>query len=246
MALTIGAFSTNALLAQPFGYEGEARQGLTARKWLVRGLLTSAQWVSLCSVYDTWRDTRITDADTADSGVVGTTVLFTGTGFGQTWTNVPCWFASPPSAEQTGAYVDASVELVDAAQALQVLLREKEKAEQSRDLPNLGTFTLGGCTITLTSPPESYTDLPALALTANGSHYLSGPFTATRIRNIEGYTTASGWAALQTWCEASWAATPSVGDYYPTSAPTATAENIIEGGVKVVRYTVNITVAVVR
>ena len=43
MTLTIGAFSTNALTAQPFGYEGDARQGLTARKWTISGLVTKAQ-----------------------------------------------------------------------------------------------------------------------------------------------------------------------------------------------------------
>ena len=127
MTLTIGAFSTNALTAQPFGYEGDARQGLTARKWTVAGLVTKAQWASLLSVYDTWRDLRITDSDTLLSGSVGNTVSFTGTGFGQTWTAISCWFTAPPSATPAGVYLDASCELVDATQALAVLLREQEK-----------------------------------------------------------------------------------------------------------------------
>ena len=127
MTLTIGAFSTNALTAQPFGYEGDARQGLTARKWSVSGLVTKAQWAALITVYETWRDLRITDSDTLLSGTVGSTVSFTGTGFGQSWSAISCWFTSPPSATPAGVYLDASCELVDATQALQALLREAEK-----------------------------------------------------------------------------------------------------------------------
>jgi hypothetical protein len=83
-------------------------------------------------------------------------------------------------------------------------------------------------------------------LTAGGKHYVQGTLAATRVRNIEGYTDAAGWAAVQAWCEASWAAVPSTGDYYPISAPTATAENIIDGGVKIVRYAVSLSLAIVR
>ena len=75
--ITIGAFSCSNLTAQPFAYEGEARTGLTARSFRIAGLLTPAQWSSLVSVYGTWRDLRITDADTLSSAAVGSTVSLT-------------------------------------------------------------------------------------------------------------------------------------------------------------------------
>lgn len=248
MTVTISGFSCNALTAQPFGYDGDARQGLTARKWLISGLLTSTQWTALLTVYDTWRNSRISDADTLSSGVIGTTVSLTAQGFGQSWSGIDCWFNAAPSANQVGAYVEASFELVDATQALAVLLREAEKGRQNSEasIPSYGTLTLGGCTLTLIEEPVGYQEAPTLQLTAAGRHYVQGPFGATKLRKIVGTTDGAGWTALQSWYEAQIAATPAVGSYWPVSAPEATAEVIITGGAKATRYTINLTQALVR
>ena len=249
MSISIGAFSSSKLLVQPFGYdETSTREGLTARKWLVTGLLTASEWQSLLSVYNSWRDTRITDPDTLSSASVGTTVSLIATSNGITWSGIACWFSSAPSGVQAGVYVQASCELVDAAQALAVLLRQEEKSRQRTDatLPDLGTVTLGSATLTLLAPMETYQDTPQVQLTASGTHYISGPLTATRLRRIEGTTTSSGWTAVRSWYETTVAAIPSAGDWFPISAPTATAEVVIDGGVKSTVYTVTVDVAEVK
>jgi hypothetical protein len=131
MTITIGSFSCNTLTAQPYGYEGEARLGLTSRAFRVSGLLTASQWSALRNVYDTWRNTRITDDDSLKTESIGTTVSLSSTSAnGISFSNVACWFADAPAGEQLGAYVSASATLVDATQALAVLLRERELAKQ--------------------------------------------------------------------------------------------------------------------
>jgi hypothetical protein len=247
MTVSIGAFTTAKLLAQPFGYEeATTRDGLTARRWTVSGLLTATEWQSLLSVYNTWRDARIQDADSVAANSVGTTVSLTASANGISWSGVGCWFTSAPSGDQAGRYIQASVELVDAAQALQVALRQREKARSAEDRPALGTFTLGSCTLTLLRPPVTYQDVPQLQLTAAGTSYLTGPLTATKVYALEGETNASGWTALQSWFESTIGTTPAAGAYFPLSAPTATAANDVVNGLKVITYTVTLSVGVAQ
>jgi hypothetical protein len=181
MTITLGGFTCNLLTVQPFGYEGEARTGLTARTFQISGLLTPAQWQSLLSEYNSWRNTRITDADTLLSGVVGTTIALTASANGVSVSALACWFADPPSGEQTGAYISASVTLVDAAQALAVLLREQEKSRQSSEanLPNLGTVTLTRASgtspiITLTKPMLTRQDVLTWRVRSDGVVVIAG------------------------------------------------------------------------
>jgi len=241
--VTIGTLSIDRnLAAQPFGYdETNTRQGLTARKWQVSGLLTKTQWQALVSVYEAWRDARIDDPDSVVAQDVGTTINLTASTNGQSWISVPCWFSTAPSAEQVGIYLQASCELVDANQALAVALRSQEIGNDDR--PALGTFTLGGVVLTLLKPPETYQDVPQLALTTTGRSYISGPLAATKVYQVEGTTNAPGWAGIQTWFEAAVQARPSTGDLFPISAPSASAANRIEGGLKVIEYTVSVSVA---
>ena len=247
MTVSIGAFTTAKLLAQPFGYEeATTRDGLTARRWTVSGLLTATEWQSLLSVYNTWRDARIQDADSVAANSVGTTVSLTANANGISWSGVGCWFTSAPSGDQAGRYIQASVELVDAAQALQVALRQREKAKSAEDRPALGTFTLGSCTLNLLRPPVTYQDVPQLQLTAAGTSYLTGPLTATKVYALEGETNASGWSALQSWFESTIGTTPAAGAYFPLSAPTATAANDVVNGLKVITYTVTLSVGVAQ
>lgn len=130
--ITIGSFSCSKLTAQPFAYEGEAGGGLTSRMFRVTGLLTPTQWQALVSEYTYWRNNRINDADTLYSGTVGTTVSLTITSAnGISVTHVACWFRTAPEGRQIGAYIDASADLVDAAQALAVLQKEIVKGQQN-------------------------------------------------------------------------------------------------------------------
>jgi len=249
MTVTIGSFSSTRLLAQPFGYdELETEQGLTARRWQISGLLTAAEWQSLLFVYGTWRDTRLTDEDTLSSASVGTTVSLTASANGITWTDIDCWFTTAPQGQQAGAYVQASFDVVDATQKLEILLRQQEKAQQRTDseTPDLGTVTLGSATLTLLKPMETYQDTPQLTLTASGNHVLSGPLSATRVRQIEGTTDSTGWLNIRSWYENTVSALPSVGDWFPITAPTSSARVLIVDGVKTTEYTVSVGVAEVK
>lgn len=244
MTITIGSFSTNAATAQAFGYEGEARTGLTARTFNISGLLTSSQWQALVSEYNSWRNTRLTDADTLSSASVGTTVSLSVTSTnGLSVTSLACWFSEPPSGEQAGPYISASATLVDAAQALAVLLRQKEKERQGSEAltPSLGTVTLGSAVVTLTKPMETRQDGPSVALTATGVSYVSGALAAHKIRQIEGYISSGTYDDLLSWYDSTIASVPASTSWFPISAPSATAEVIISGGAKSTRYNVSLT-----
>jgi hypothetical protein len=247
MAITIGTSSFPTLTAQPFGYEEtNTRAGQTARKWLITGLLKPTEWLSLLTTYDTWRNTRINDAPTEVSGVVGTTIAFTGKGPGnQTWTSVACWFITAPQAEQSGGYLSASVELIDATQALAVLLKADEAEEASDDLPDLGTITIGTTTLTLLKPVDAYAVSPTMELTATGTHYIQGALVPYKIKDVEGTTNSAGWTAIRAWYETQISAVPLAGSYFPIISPTASAANKVVAGVTTVEYTVSIQLGLV-
>jgi hypothetical protein len=242
IGITIGTAAFPTLTAQPFGYEEtNTRAGQTARKWLVTGLLKPSEWLALLGVYDNWRDLRIENEPTEASGVVGTTIGFSGKGpGGQTWSAIACWFISAPSAEQSGAYLSVSVELVDANEALEVLLKAEEEAAADEDLPDLGTIVIGTTTLTLLKPVDAYATSPSMELTATGTHYIQGALVPYKIKDVEGTTNSSGWNAIRAWYETQIAAVPTAGSYFPISSPTATAENKVIAGVKSVQYTVSI------
>lgn len=238
--ITIGAFTCDYLTAQPFGYEGDARGGLTARSFRIAGLLTPAEWATLRGVYDTWRNTRITDPDTFKSSTVGTTVSLTISGANTlSVTSLPCWFTDAPSGEQAGAYIQGSTTLVDAAQALAVVLRTREKALDV-DLPNLGTVTLGSATVTLTRPMVTRRDGPNVALTAGGTSYITGPLTAHRVRRIDGFISSGTYDDLLSWYDTTISTIPAANAWFPVSPPTATTEIIVSGGAKATRYNVSL------
>lgn len=245
MATIIDAFTFPNLTAQPFGYDStDTQAGLTARKWTISGLLKPSEWATLTSIYNGWRNARIQDEDTETSGVIGTTIYFSSTGAGQSWSNVACWFLTAPEGTQSGKYIAATVTLVDAAQKLAVILKQKE-AQTEESLPNLGTFNLGGAVLTLLKPVDTYQDTPTLELTATGNHVIRGSTVVVRVKDIEGTTDANGWNTVRAWYEATVVTTPTAGAYYPLSAPTASAANKVVNGVTSVEYTVSIQLGVV-
>lgn len=249
MTITIGSFNCNALTAQPFGYEGEARLGLTARTFQISGLLTASQWQDLINEYTTWRNLRIQDEDTLLSGNTGTTVNLSITSAnGLSVSNLNCWFTEPPAAEQAGNYVSATVTLVDAGQAVAVLLRQQEKQRQSNEAttPNLGTLTLTRATgvspvVTLTKPMLTRQNGPNVAMTATGASYITGALVAHKVRQIEGYLTTGTFNDVLSWYDETIAAIPAVNSWFPVTPPVSTAEVIISGGSKSTRTTVTMT-----
>jgi hypothetical protein len=245
MTITIGSFSTNALTVQPFGYDGDARYGLTARQFEVGGLLTAAQWQALISVYNTWRDNRIADQDTLASKAVGSTVSLSITATnGLSVTSLACWFTEAPQGTQAGNYVDARVVLVDAAQALATLLREEERRkerEEEAETPDLGTLAVGSAVVTLTAPMETRQDGPQVALTATGNSYVTGALKAHKIRNVRGRITTGTPDQILSWFDTTIATEPAVGVWFPISAPIFTAEAKIVSGAKVTQYSVELT-----
>jgi hypothetical protein len=130
--IVIGTFSTSALRAQPFGYEGDARNGETATIVQVNGLVRPSEWLAFKAVYDNWRNLRIADQDTLVSQAVGTTVSVTASANGVQWTDKPCWFTEAPSATQVGAFVEVNATLVDAAEALAVFLKQESVVDCER------------------------------------------------------------------------------------------------------------------
>jgi hypothetical protein len=243
MTLTIGSATFSSLTAQPFGYEEtDTKRGFTARRWLITGLLTPTEWLALIEEYNSWRDLRILDEDSLKSGTVGTTVSFSGTGAGsEDWSEIECWFSRAPAGDQAGGYRLANMSLVDAAEELEVLLREQETSEEEEEI-DLGTLTIGDAELKLLSPPDSYGAPPALQLTAGGVHFITGPLVAEKIQNVEGVTDSSGWEDIKTWYEEQVISIPSTGDWFPISPPSATVRSKVVSGVKTVEYVVTLSI----
>lgn len=243
MAVTIGTLTIDRLTAQPFGYEEEStRQGMVARSWAVSGLLKPSEWLQLLQVFESWRTVRLSDPDTAISLAVGTTVAFSGSFAGVSWSNVACWFSGAPQGSAAGAYIAASCELVDATEALALLIRSQEKdLEVEADAaPDYGTITLGNAVITLLDNPEGWGTGPSAAVSASGYLIVQGPLRPIRSKKVNGYTSEQGWADLKAWYESTARQLPVHGTYYPVSPPEMTKQQVVVGGVKTTRCNVSL------
>lgn len=261
VGFTIGTAQFPTLTAQPFSYEQtDTRAGLTAREWILQGLLKPSEWLSLLDVYDGWRDTRISDASTNLSESVGTTVNLSGKGAGgETWTSVPCWFTEAPTGEQVGAYINVSVKLVDAAQALEVLLRSQEKSNEEGELPTLFYLYASGTTIASseTLPVSSnwtirvteYTrrreNAPTYGFTALGTTYVSGSILSHNAATYTGYIIDGEDTDILATYDAQVAITSAPGSIVIFQPPEFTYESIISNGVRTVRYPVTLTLMTV-
>jgi hypothetical protein len=225
MTVTVGGLSFGNLVAQPLGYDGVARYGRTATAWRLQGLLTFAQWSLLQQTYKSWRDVRINDEDSRTSNSIGTTINFSGSAAGITWSNIPCWFSEAPSGESKGQYVQCDFTLIDAAEALEALQAESD------DNFTFGTFTYGAV-LKLRAPVETFAFVPQIQQTVSGSHYISGPNALTEAYVVEGETDSAGWSSVLTRYSQDVAGTPVAGQYFPTAPPSASAEARIEAGVR--------------
>lgn len=252
MTITIGSFTTSRLTLQPYAYEAandDARDGLTARTFRLGGLLLPEEWQALLTTYETWRDARIEDEDTLKSLEVGTTVPVSIDGvFGVSVSNLACWFTRPPASEQFGRYMSVGAVLVDANQALQVLIRSIDKDRQRSDaaIPDLGTVTLGSCVVKLLAPMKTRRDGPQVSFTAAGKSYITGPLTSHKVREITGHIIEGDYDDLLAWYDAAISGYPAAGSWFPVTAPTASAEVLLENGVRSTRYTVQVAALQIR
>lgn len=249
-SVSIGGVSFTRLTAQTSGYdEVDTRRGFTAKRWSVTGLLTSAEWGSLLSIFDTWRNLKILEGDPVVNNSVGATVTITGTNVNGTNWSAACWFSGAPQGDpdQSGSYISASVELVDAAQSLAVLIASGATDTGGDTPPDLGTITINGAVLTLKKPPDTFQSVPSIELTASGKSYISGPFKAVEVQDIEGETNEAGWTAVRNWFEDTIeGTTPSSGSWFPISVPTASAERRIISGAPQTVYTVSLQRAKVK
>lgn len=244
MAVTLETLTLSDLQAQPYGYsEIDVTAGLAARQWTVDGLVRPAGWLELLSIFDAWRDTRKNDGDTTVTLSTGTTVAFSGTAAGKTWSHVPCWFTSAPSGEAVGAFIHVRFGLIDAAQSVdalkQQLARDLEAGDTETDIH--GTYSIGGTTLTLLEQPDGYEGGPQLERTATGSVYINGPRVAVEVKRINGYTTEAGWQAIRSWYATTLATTPASGSYFPATEPTMQRRQVTtSSGIKTTRCIVGI------
>jgi hypothetical protein len=242
------AYTFPNLTDHPFGYdEVDVRRGRAARRWALSGIVNREDGATIAGLYDTWNAVRLLEDDPVRTGVVGTTVSLTGEAPGFAWSSaVPCWFTSAPSIAMAGMFCRVSITLVDASQALAILLRQgEEEAEQAAQL-NLGTLTFGSAVVNLTARPDSFADLPSLALTPAGKHVITGPLAVTETRRVQGWVTAANLTLLETWLKATTAASPSTGGWFPTEWSEPVARRRADGGTIGTYYDVSFAVSKIR
>lgn len=242
MTVTIETLTISSLRAQPLGYEEyDAMSGRVARRWSVEGLVKPSEWLSLLNIFETWKAARLQDSDTLLTLTTGSTVSFSGSALGYSWSGTPCWFNAAPQAEVVGGYVGVSFVLVDANQYLTALIREQEISVEVADSDRAnGTYSLGTTVLTLLEQPDGYAAGPQLERAASGATFVQGPYRAVRSKRINGYTTESGWSDIRTWYEAIALTAPSKGDFYPAGPPTMQREVLITAGVRSTRCVVSI------
>jgi hypothetical protein len=83
--------------------------------------------------------------------------------------------------------------------------------------------------------------MPTLQLSAGGKSYTTGPRTPTQVMALEGDTDKAGWIAIYNDCGREASDKPS-SDWFPVSAPSASATKRIVKGVRDDIYTVSISV----
>lgn len=236
------------LSEHPVGWEEtETSRGRVARHWAISGILTREDAKVVSDLFRAWYAERITEGDPKETGLIGTTVDFSGEAPGFEWsTAVPCWFVAAPAIEMAGAFCRVSLTVVDAEEALAVLLAEKEDETEDEDVLELGTLTFGGAVVNLRARPEGYTDLPSIALNPSGRHVITGPLSPTQILRVEGWVDASNLVLLETWVEDVTSATPAMATWFLTEWSEPKADKRVQNGVMDIYYDVNFTVIKIR
>lgn len=242
------SFTYPNLAEHPLTFDAtDAQRGQVAEGLSASGLLLADQADSLLVLWRAWNSARLPEDAPELTGTVGSTVAVSGRGPGFDWsTPRACWFSDAPSITQVGIFSRVSVSVVDATQALAVILRQQEEqAEQTNPL-NLGTLALGGATINLTARPDTFDGLPQLQLNPAAAHVISGPLALQELREVEGWVTAAHLTLLETWVKTTIATTPAANSWFPTSWTRPTAVMRANGGALALTYDVGLTLVKVR
>jgi len=250
MPLTLGTLPITRYQVLGVGHqEANVQQGLTARSWTITALMDATEVGSLNTIYTNWRNARILEGLAEVTGVVGATVSLSGSWRGITWTSVGCWFTTAPSFEAIGPWTRVSFGLVDAAQQLAVILRQKAldaEAEEAETEINYGTETVGTTTLTLLQPADGFADGPTATATATGTDLIEGTLYAWEVKDIKGWTDAAGWTAIKSWYQTAISAVPASGVWFPVTAPSREMDLKTISGVETVRHIVSITLRRIR
>lgn len=236
------------LTDHPVGFEEtETSRGRVARQWAVTGIVSREDAKAISDIFRDWYAARILDGDPAETGLTGITADFTGEAPGFEWTTpVPCWFNGAPQIQMAGAFCRVSLSVVDAEEALAVLLAQKEDEVQDEDVLQLGTITFGTAVVNLKARPDGYTDLPSVALNPSGRHIITGPLGLTQILRIDGWVDAINLPLLEDWAETNTIVSPVTGDYFLTEWSEPVADKRVQNGVMDIYYDVKFTVTKIR
>ncbi len=236
-------FSFPNLTAPPLGLDtSDATKGRAAETVTFTGLLRKAQTDTLWSLCRAWRVARLPEEPAIRTGALGATIAVTASGPGFNWSSRPCWITDGPSQDAAGSLIRVSLTLVDAAQALAIQQREVEEGLEEEEALGLGTLTFGTAVVNLTAVAGTYGDLPRPERTPAGNHVLTGPLAADRVREVQGWVTAAGKTALETWLETTIASQPTTGTWFPTTWSKPEAFLRTNAGVLTVAYRVSFTV----
>jgi hypothetical protein len=204
------------LVKAPFSFnEANTRRGRTSEVLSIEGFMLRADAEALLNLFRAWRNVKITEEDPQKTGALGATVAVSGSGVGFSWINKACWIDNAPRIQDAGIFVRVSVDFVDATQALQVLLEERDDTDE--DGMNLGTITLGTAVINLLSYPVTFDELPQPTRNPAGVHVITGKLTLQESKEIEGWVTETNKNNLETWINTVTASTPAVNTWFPVS-----------------------------
>jgi hypothetical protein len=241
-------FTFPNLSDHPVGWEEtDTSRGRVARHWAISGIVSREDAKTVSDLFRAWQAERITDGDPKETGVVGTTVDFTGEAPGFEWTTaIPCWFVAAPTIEMAGIFCRVSLTVVDAEEALAVLLAELEDETKDEDELQLGTLSFGGAIVNLKARPEGYTDLPSIALNPSGRHVITGPFNPTQILRVDGWVDETNLPLLEQWVEDVTSATPATATWFLTEWSEPKADKRVQNGAMDIYYDVAFTVVKIR
>lgn len=236
------------LTEHPVGFEEtDTSRGRAARHWSISGIVSRDDAAIVTDLFRAWSADRILEADPKETGEIGITVDFTGEAPGFEWsTAIPCWFVSAPTIELAGIFCRVSLTVVDAEEALAILLAEKEDETKDEEALELGTLTFGGAVVNLKARAEGYTDLPSVALNPSGRHIITGPLGATQILRVQGWVDATNLVLLEEWVEDVTSATPGTATYFLTEWAEPVADKRVQNGVMDIYYDVSFTATKIR
>ena len=248
-----GASFTFPNLAQhPLAFDGvDVRRGRAPESLQPSGLLLKTQADTLLGLFRSWRNAKLAEEAPERTGTVGAVVMVTASGPGYSgasaWTNRAAWIDAIDKPQQVGPFTRVGMTLVDANQALAVILRELEEAEEEQEALNLGTQTYGGAVVNLTARPDGIENLPQLELTAAGAHVVTGSLATVDVRNVQGWVTAAHLPSLESWIRTTAAtSSPAANSWFPTAWSPPVARLKRNAGAVSTVYDVSFTLAKIR